>query len=200
MQQRLDEPGAGRIAIENRQEIGPECLRDAGVVSHDFGEGLAEQEARNVAVVETRRDPIDHGRLQAVMVQDRGEHQLGKNGLTSQDLVRLAPHPGEQGIGVRYVDHLGGLTLSHDPVSQPRGPNLAPRCAAGTRAYTMSPLGDTAPCATTSEDHRYGASPSAQAPHLRDVGRSTRPQREGRSRHRATAVTPVRPGRRERPL
>ena len=118
MQQRFDEAGACGIAIEDREKIRPEGLRNAGIVSHDVGEGLTEQQARNVAMVETRGDPIDHGRFQAVMVQHRCQHQLGENGLPPKNLVRLAPHASEEGIGVRDVDHLGGLTLSHDPISE----------------------------------------------------------------------------------
>ena len=114
VEQRLDEARAGGVAVEHRQDVDPERLADSGIVAREFREGLDQQHRRDVAVIEPRRDTVDHRGFQAVVVENRRQHQLRQRRLAAQDLVRLRPHARKQRIGAADLDDFGALALPHD--------------------------------------------------------------------------------------
>src|ERR1700692_4903975 len=90
VEHRLDQPMGRRIAIDSRHEIGAERLGERRDVLERLGISLPDQLARQRGMVEPLGQPIDHGRLERVVVQDGRIDEGGELRLAAYDLFGLA--------------------------------------------------------------------------------------------------------------
>ena len=70
VEHRLEEAGAGRIAVRDRDEVGAEGVADGGIVREHLAEDLADQVGRARRMVEARRDAMDDRRFEGLVVED----------------------------------------------------------------------------------------------------------------------------------
>ena len=113
IQQRIDQPRAGRVAVEHRQDVGPERVRDVPFPCHHVGEHLLEQRCRHIGMIEPGGDPLHDGRLEAGLVEHGRQDGFRQLGFAAQNLFGFRPDPAEQGIGVSQADDLGPETMPH---------------------------------------------------------------------------------------
>ena len=92
IENRLNQPVAGRVTVHHRHKIGAECLAKVAVCGNKLAIHLPDQLGGNLLMREALRQALHNDALQRVMIQNRGENETGQFGLMADHLLRLLPH------------------------------------------------------------------------------------------------------------
>ena len=90
VEQRLDVAAAGRIAIVDGGEIGPERAAELRLVVQHLREGLADQAGIDVGMVQPLRQAMADGILQPLLAEDGRIEEAAERGLVARRLLGLA--------------------------------------------------------------------------------------------------------------
>ena len=93
VQQRLERPGAGGIAVHDRADIGAESFAERRIVRESLVKGLLDDVGGKRRVIETRGDPMSDRRVETRLVEDRAQGKACKRRLLGDHRLRLAPQP-----------------------------------------------------------------------------------------------------------
>ena len=81
IEQRLHQPQARGIAVDDRDHVGAERDADRGVARDHVLVGLTDQRAGRVAMVEPLGDAMDDGVLQRVVIENSRHQERGERGI-----------------------------------------------------------------------------------------------------------------------
>ena len=123
VEHRLDHPVGRRIAVDSRHEVGAERLAERRNILERLGIGLPDQFARHRRMVEPLGQPVDHGRLQRVVMQNGRIDEGRELGLAPYGLFRLAADA--RPYRIDSIEGRLGLLLRHRIVSPLNGENAA---------------------------------------------------------------------------
>ena len=126
VEDRLDQPGAGRIAIEDGEQVDPDRLGDRGIVPQHFAKGLLEESSRNIVKSEPGCDPVQDGVFQLFVVEHIGVGERRQAGFGRQHRARLGSHARKDRLAGCELDDLSGYALHHY-ASPRRAETPAPR-------------------------------------------------------------------------
>ncbi len=129
---RLDHAHAGRIAIDDGDEVGTEGIGDRRIIGEHIEIGLANEVARDFRMPKPRGEPVDDRALKRVMVQDRRHHDPRNLGLAMDRLLGFGPHPRENGIDTVNADDFCGFMhgVAERHATTPSAPALYARASA----------------------------------------------------------------------
>jgi hypothetical protein len=98
IEERLEKPVAGRIAVVDRHDIGPRRLAKGGSVLVGFVGHLAQDLLRHLAGGQFLRQPVGQRAFQPAMVQDDRMQHATQERLVRDRLRRLLGDPFPDGI------------------------------------------------------------------------------------------------------
>jgi hypothetical protein len=127
IEHRLDQPRAGRIAVDHGGNVGAEGLGDRGIARDGVEIGLLDEIARKGLVCEPGAQPVDNRRFKRFLIEDRRKDKTGDVRLVTNGVLRLGAHTREHRIGAGKRDDLcRSLDGNHDPP-----PGELRRCGGG---------------------------------------------------------------------
>src|SRR5262245_16672204 len=89
IKQRLDIAVARRVAIVDRQHVGPRRLGDLRLRLERILESLHDELAADVGVAEPQRQALGKSPLEAVMIEHRPEHEAAQAWIIGYDRLRF---------------------------------------------------------------------------------------------------------------
>ena len=116
VEQRVDEPAAGRIALGHGEKVGAEDIPEAWVGAEDLVEGLM-QEPGVDGMLKPLRQAMTDSVLETRLAQDRREDQAREHRLLRARLFGLTPH---------LVPDRIDRTPTSSPLSRPSPPPSPP--------------------------------------------------------------------------
>ena len=118
VEHRLDEAGAGRVAVGDGEEVGAEGVADGGIGRERLAEGLADEVGRERRVAEPRRDAVGHRGFEGVVVEDHRQDEARQRRLLADRRLGLLTQLRPDGIDdagnfgrLRPCDDLGHARL-----------------------------------------------------------------------------------------
>jgi hypothetical protein len=94
----LDQARAGRIAIEDRDDIGAKRLADRRITADKVEIGLADKLAGKFRVAETCGEAMDDRGLECYLIENRGKGDARHIGLVARHLFGFDPKPFEDRV------------------------------------------------------------------------------------------------------
>ena len=93
IQQRLERPGAGGIAIHDRADVGAKSFTQRRIVHESLVKGLLDDVGGKRRVIETRGDPMSDRLVETRLVEHRAQGKACKRRFLGDQDFGLAPEP-----------------------------------------------------------------------------------------------------------
>jgi len=104
VEQRLDQPLAGGIAVEHGENVGAEGVGDRRVGLQHARIGVGDGVGAEVGMVESRGDAMDDRPLQRLVMQHVGEQEAGEIRLAAHGVLRIRADAREQRVLALEID------------------------------------------------------------------------------------------------